>query len=57
MKMTELKDIYIALRKRIRHYKRLRYPSKKLEIELRLDIENVIDLLAQEENIKLDKNK
>lgn len=55
--MTNLKDIYIALQKRIKHYKSLGYSSKKLEIELRLDIENVIDLLAKEENIKLDKNK
>ena len=55
--MIELKDIYIALRKRIRQYKKLGYSSKKLEIELRLDIENVIDLLDKEENIKLNKNK
>jgi hypothetical protein len=53
--MTDLKDIYIALQKRIKYYKKLGYPSKKLEIELRLDIENVIDLLAKEENIKLNK--
>lgn len=53
--MESLKEIYLALQKRIRHYKKLKYPSKKLEVELRLDIENVIDLLAEEENIKLDK--
>ena len=55
--MTELRDIYVALQKRIKHYKSLRFPSRRLELELRLDIENVIDLLAKEENIKLDKNK
>ena len=53
--MESLKEIYLALQKRIRYYKKLKYPSKKLEVELRLDIENVIDLLAKEENIKLDK--
>lgn len=54
--MTELREIYLALQKRIKHYKKLKYPSRKLEIELRLDLENVIDLLAEEENIKLHKN-
>ena len=55
--MIELKDIYVALRKRIKYYKEKKYSSKRLEVELRLDIENCIDLLAKEENIKLIKNK
>lgn len=55
--MTELKEIYIALEKRLKYYKSKNYSDKKIEFELRLDIENVIDLLSEENNIKLDKNK
>lgn len=54
--MTELQDIYISIAKRLKYYKSLGYSDKKIEIELRLDIENVIDLLAKENNIKLSKH-
>ena len=55
--MTKLAKIYLALKDRIKYYKSKNYSDKKIEFELRLDIENVIDLLAKENNITLDKNK
>ena len=54
--MTELSEIYLALSKRLKHYKELGYSDRKIEVELRLDIENVIDLLAKENKIKLNKH-
>ena len=55
--MEELKEIYEALRERIKELKHLGFEEDQIEIELRLDIENVLDLLAKEESIILDKNK
>ena len=55
--MTNLKNIYFALQERIAYYKSKNYTSAKIEKELRLDIENVIDLLAEENKLKLSKHK
>lgn len=54
--MTELRNIYFSIAERLKYYKSLGYSNQKIEIELRLDIENVIDLLAKENNIKLSKH-
>lgn len=55
--MEELKEIYKALKERIKELKRLGFEEDQIEIEIRLDIENCLDLLAKEENIILEKNK
>ena len=54
--MDELKELYSAIKERILEMQDAGYPNNEIEIELRLDIENCIDLLFEELSIKLDKN-
>lgn len=55
--MQELKYLYLSIKERISQYKNRGYSDKEIEIELRLDLENCIDLLASELNIVLEKNE
>jgi len=55
--MEELKEIYEALNERIKELKRIGFDEDQIEIELRLDIENCLDLLSKEHGIPLDKDK
>jgi hypothetical protein len=55
--MEELVEIYKALNERIKEMKQIGFEEDQIEIELRLDIENVLDLLAKEHGIILEKNK
>jgi hypothetical protein len=54
--MEKLQYIYLALKKRIKEYKSKNYTDKEIEIELRLDIENCINLIAEELSITLEKD-
>ncbi len=54
--MTELSEIYLALKNRISTLEKTT-DEKDLEMELRLDIETVLDLLSKELGILLFKNK
>lgn len=52
--MEHLSEIYLALKKRILELQKQN--ECDLETELRLDVENCIDLLAEELDIILHKN-
>ena len=55
--MEELEYIYMSLKERILEYESRGYESREIETEIRLDIENCLDLIASELNIELEKNK
>ena len=54
--MTELASVYLSIKDRIKKYKTKGLTDKQTEIELRLDIENVIDLIFKEMGLTLEKN-
>ena len=54
--MTELLQIYLSIKNRIKEYRKKELTDREIEIELRLDIENVIDLLSKEMGLTLEKD-
>ena len=54
--MRELSEIYKAITNRIEILKKKGVPPQRIETVLRLDIENCIDLISDEQDVKLFKN-
>ena len=55
--MEELQYIYISIKERILEYESRGYSNQEIETEIRLDIENCLDLIASELSIELEKDK